>query len=132
MQSVRNAVVVAMAVLFAAPLARAEPATAADEVGPPVSARMTQAPTANPFGSAARAVASDKLDGVRGGAEQVFNDMKLHGSVADNTAINTVSSANIVADGSFANAVGLPTVIQNSGNNVLIQNATILNVQFKP
>jgi len=133
MESVRNAVVVALTVLFAAPpLAWAEPASATDEMGPPVQAQMKQAPTANPFGSAARAVGSDKLEGVRGGAELVFNDMKLHGVVGDNAAINTMSGANIVADGSFANAVGLPTVIQNSGSNVLIQNATIVNVQFKP
>jgi hypothetical protein len=26
----------------------------------------------------------------------------------------------------------LPTVIQNSGNNVLIQTGVIVNVQFKP
>lgn len=83
------------------------------------------------FGTAARAVAADKLDGVRGGAELVVNDMRLHGTVGDNAAVNTFSGSNIVSDGSFSNAAGLPTVIQNSGNNVLIQNATILNVQFK-
>lgn len=83
------------------------------------------------FGTAARAVAAEKLDGVRGGAELVVNDMRLHGTVGDNAAVNTFSGSNIVSDGSFSNAAGLPTVIQNSGNNVLIQNATILNVQFK-
>lgn len=85
----------------------------------------------NVFGSTARAVASARLDDVRGGAEVVVNDMRLHGTVGDNAAINTFSGSNIVSEGSFANAAGLPTVIQNSGNNVLIQNATILNVQFK-
>jgi hypothetical protein len=77
------------------------------------------------------AVATEKLDDVRGGAEVVVNDMRLHGTVGDNAAINTFSGNNIVSEGSFSNAAGLPTVIQNSGNNVLIQNATILNVQFK-
>ena len=85
----------------------------------------------NIFGTAAKAVASGKLDDVRGGAELVVNDMRLHGTVGDNAAINTLSGSNIVSEGSFSNAAGLPTVIQNSGNNVLIQNATILNVQFK-
>lgn len=83
------------------------------------------------FGATARAVSSDKLDGVRGGAETVVNDMTLHGTVADNAAINVRSGSNAIADGSFANSAGLPTVIQNTGSNVLIQNATILNVQFK-
>ncbi|KAB0594462.1 hypothetical protein [Cupriavidus pauculus] len=85
----------------------------------------------NIFGMTAKAVGADKLDDVRGGAELVVNDMRLHGTVADNAAINTLSGSNIVSEGSFANAAGLPTVIQNSGSNVLIQNATILNVQFK-
>lgn len=85
----------------------------------------------NVFGTAAAAVATAKLDDVRGGAEVVVNDMRLHGTVGDNAAINTFSGSNIVSDGSFANSAGLPTVIQNTGNNVLIQNATILNVQFK-
>lgn len=95
------------------------------------AAKPDAAPRNNLFGTTARAVASDKLDGVRGGSELVVNDMRLHGTVADNAAINTLSGANIVSDGAFSNAAGLPTVIQNSGNNVLIQNATILNVQFK-
>ncbi|MCA3235827.1 MAG: hypothetical protein INH06_26555, partial [Cupriavidus sp.] len=82
-------------------------------------------------GTAAAAGATEKLDDVRGGAEVVVNDMRLHGTVGDNAAINTFSGNNIVSEGSFSNAAGLPTVIQNSGNNVLIQNATILNVQFK-
>lgn len=85
----------------------------------------------NPFGPKIVAVASDKLDGVRGGAELVVNDMRLHGTVADNTTVNAVSGNNIVTDGAFANAAGIPTAIQNTGNSVLIQNATIINVQFK-
>jgi hypothetical protein len=36
----------------------------------------------------------------------------------------------VIAGGSFSNASGLPTVIQNTGANVLIQNATIVNVRF--
>jgi len=36
-----------------------------------------------------------------------------------------------VGQGSFINASGIPTVIQNSGANVLIQNATIINIQYQ-
>ncbi|CAG2153519.1 hypothetical protein [Cupriavidus plantarum] len=97
--------------------------------GPPDDAAA--ATRSNPFGATARAVSTEKLEGVRGGAETVVNDMKLHGTVADNAAINVRSGSNAIADGSFANSAGLPTVIQNTGSNVLIQNATILNVQFK-
>ena len=38
----------------------------------------------------------------------------------------------IVDERAFNGAAGVPMVIQNSGNNVLIQNATIVNVQFQP
>ena len=40
-------------------------------------------------------------------------------------------TTNTVSSGAFAGTAGLPMVIQNSGNNVLIQNATIVNVQIK-
>lgn len=72
-----------------------------------------------------------RLEQLRGGSEPVWNDMKLSGTVGGNSAQNVVTGANIITDGAFSNAVGLPTVIQNSGANVLIQNATIVNVQIR-
>lgn len=66
----------------------------------------------------------------RGGTE-VHNDMLLQGQVTDNQAVNVSTGANYITDGSFANAGGVPMVVQNTGNNVLIQNATILNIQLK-
>ena len=51
--------------------------------------------------------------------------------VANNSASNITTGTNVISEGAFSNSVGLPTVIQNSGNNVLIQNATIVNVQIK-
>ena len=71
------------------------------------------------------------LDKHRGGQDVVVNDMKLNGVVSNNTAANLTTGNNSISQGSFTNASGLPLVIQNSGNNVLIQNATILNVQIK-
>ena len=65
----------------------------------------------------------------RRGGTDIVSDMKLSGVVAGNRAINVISGANMISDGAFANASGLPVVIQNSGSNVLIQNATIVNVQ---
>jgi hypothetical protein len=87
------------------------------------------APTLSAFG---KPVAGDRLDDIRGGAEVVVNDMRLSGTVADNYANRIVTGTNAISDGAFSNSAGLPTVIQNSGANVLIQNATILNVQFRP
>lgn len=76
-------------------------------------------------------MASDSLDEYRGGFDLVKNDMQLSGTVANNTAVNVLSGGNSIAEGSFANSSGFPMVVQNSGSNVLIQNATIINLQYK-
>lgn len=80
---------------------------------------------------AAQPIGDDRLAQLRGGTDTPWSDMKLNGTVGSNAATNVVTGANIITDGAFTNASGLPTVIQNSGANVLIQNATIVNVQFK-
>ncbi len=76
-------------------------------------------------------LASGQLDSYRGGFDQVKNDMQLSGTVTNNSAVNVMSGNNLIAEGSFANASGFPMVIQNSGANVLIQNATIINLQYQ-
>ncbi|MBL0354009.1 MAG: hypothetical protein IPP03_15645 [Dechloromonas sp.] len=83
------------------------------------------------FGIAA--VDSQDLAFSRGGAELdiTLNDVKSHGAVSNNQASNLTTGSNFVNDGSFAGAAGFSTVVQNSGNNVLIQNATIINLQVK-
>jgi hypothetical protein len=77
----------------------------------------------------ANPVGEDTLVAYRGGA-QVHNDMVLAGTTAENSARNVSTGSNAIDGGSFQNMSGLPVVIQNSGANVLIQNAVILNVQM--
>lgn len=77
------------------------------------------------------AMSADKLGDYRGGTEIVSNDMQLSGTVGRNSATNVTTGMNTINGGAFTNASGLPTVIQNTGANVLIQNATIVNVQMK-
>jgi hypothetical protein len=67
----------------------------------------------------------------RGGSEQVFNMISVEGAVHGNSATNTISGPNTITNGSFARANGMATAIQNSGNNVLIQNATILRIELR-
>ena len=81
-----------------------------------------------PFGSKPMTPAA--LASKRGG-DRVFNDNQLKGVVSDNQASNLTTGMNVISDGAFSGSVGIPTVIQNSGNNVLIQNSTIVNVQLK-
>lgn len=76
-------------------------------------------------------LSSRELAGLRGGFDTVNNDMQLNGSVASNSATHVVSGNNYIAGGSFSNMTGLPISVQNSGSNVLIQNATIVNVKFQ-
>ena len=66
------------------------------------------------------------------GGTDVSQDMTLNGTVSNNNADHVLTGANVISSGSFTGAAGVPMVIQNSGNNVLIQNATIINVQFQP
>jgi hypothetical protein len=103
------------------------PATVAAQTSPALD---TPAPVVRNVAFVAQPVDADTLASTRGGAELVVNDMNLHGTTAGNSARNVTTGDNTISAGSFANMNGLPTVIQNSGANVLIQNATILNLQM--
>jgi hypothetical protein len=143
MQSVRFAVGAFTTVLLAWPVLQAHaepPGLEAAMAAARSAAASTQEAAADTkpaaavntlFGGVAKAVPVSKLDDIRGGAEVTVNDMRLHGTVAENAAVNVASGANRITEGAFANAAGIPTAIQNSGSNVLIQNATIVNVQFR-
>jgi hypothetical protein len=78
-----------------------------------------------------RSIDSNALAKLSGGAN-VTSNMTLTGTVSNNVDTNVATGFNDISSGSFSGATGIPMVIQNTGNNVLIQNATILNVQFQP
>jgi hypothetical protein len=102
------------------------------------------APAVKPVTGADKTTASDplgfgpaadlgKLEHSRGGTDtfNTNNNANLGGVVTGNSAVNVVTGTNTIDAGAFANMSGIPVVIQNSGANVLIQNATIVNLQFK-
>ena len=91
-------------------------------------AQLPEIARSKPF--AGTPIESRALAGRRGG-DGVLNQNRLKGVVADNSASNLTTGSNVISEGAFAGASGLPMVIQNSGNNVLIQNSTIVNVQVK-
>jgi hypothetical protein len=78
-----------------------------------------------------RGVDSARLASQRGGSDLVSTEARLNGTVGSNAANNVATGSNSIDAGSFANATGLPVVIQNTGANVLIQNATVINLQLK-
>lgn len=73
----------------------------------------------------------DQLTASRGGADTTNATAQLGATVANNSATNVSSGSNIIDGGAFSNMSGLPMVIQNSGANVLIQNATVINLQLR-
>ncbi len=103
-------------------------AGAEDRDGNPIIFEKAAVERPNPLG--VKPVDTKALTARRGKAD-VVNDMLLKGVVADNRASNLTTGNNVIAEGSFTGMVGLPLVVQNSGNGVLIQNATIINVQVK-
>jgi hypothetical protein len=112
------------------------------QVMPAGVAQLADAATRGPDGTAPQPVAAAvagwgtpvqqaKLSRSRGGTDTVSNDASLGATVSNNTATNVSTGNNVINAGSFANATGLTTVIQNTGANVLIQNATVINLQLK-
>ena len=67
----------------------------------------------------------------RGGQEDAFfNETRSRATLTQTTATNVSTGTNSITEGAFTNANGFPMVIQNTGNNVIIQNSTILNLQL--
>lgn len=111
----------------------ASAATAEDRSAPvppsPDPFSISEAPI-KPIIDIGRPVDPGRLAGLRGGADIAESTILIDGVVDDNTANQIVTGSNSISDGAFANANGLNTVIQNTGANVLIQYATIVQVEF--
>ncbi|NNG23904.1 hypothetical protein [Telluria aromaticivorans] len=121
-----------MAALLALPLA----VQAADPEKLPVKvsflSEVNVAPAARSSTDAwGEVAAEDRLSRTTGKDDTIHTEAVLGGTVGNNTAVNTVSGNNIIDSGSFANSQGLPVVIQNSGSNVLIQSATVINLRLQ-
>jgi len=78
------------------------------------------------------AVSLDELEQVTGmgGVVDVttVSNANLEASLANNYAANNINGFNIIDHGAFTEASGVVSVIQNTGNNVIIQDSTIINV----
>lgn len=109
------------------------PASASAESGARVESGATAEPGARLVTGWGAPAQQARLARLRGGDDTVTvtNTARLSGVVSGNSATNVNTGANSIDAGSFANVSGLPMVIQNSGANVLIQNATVINLQLK-
>ena len=59
-----------------------------------------------------------------------INDQEQDGDVTDNVALGNTTGNNTIDSDSFTNASGIINTVQNTGNNVLIQHSTIINVSM--
>lgn len=85
--------------------------------------------------SLAETVSADELEKARGreGFDiTAINNMNVQATLTGNAANNNVTGMNIIDHGAFTEASGMFSVIQNSGNNVIIQDSTIVNVTIVP
>ncbi|WP_162047655.1 carbon storage regulator [Vibrio taketomensis] len=85
----------------------------------------------------------DSMDSSRGGQyvldvdeynvdiDSISASSEINGASFGNRAINTVNGNNRIGSGAFSSATGVNNVIQNTGNNVLIQNSTVVNLTLK-
>ncbi len=76
------------------------------------------------------------LDSSRGGEyhidiENVTASSDINGVISNSSANNAVTGNNYLSSGAFADTAGINSVIQNTGNNVLIQNSTVVNLTLK-
>ena len=70
-------------------------------------------------------VGGDSLSRTRTGHIEMI---EMGADVQDNIVVDSVSGNNYVSGDAFSGASGFSTIIQNSGNHVVIQNATIVNL----
>ncbi|CAE6913722.1 carbon storage regulator [Vibrio alginolyticus] len=83
------------------------------------------------------AVSIEEMDEARGrqnvhiDLDVIYAESDIHGYSSGNVANNTVSGNNVLSPGAFADSSGLSNVIQNTGNNVLIQSSTVVNLTLK-
>ena len=99
-------------------------ATSANGNHPPA----TQAVVVEGFGQAVSAGTLQR----ESGSGLVQSNQTITGTVSGNTASQLSTGSNSITGDSFSGSTGLPSVVQNTGNNVLIQTGVIVNVQLKP
>ncbi|MCQ1059185.1 carbon storage regulator [Photobacterium sp. DNB23_23_1] len=72
----------------------------------------------------------------RGGEYELETDTlqassEMYGDVTGNSAYNNTTGNNILDGGALSNSSGVYNIVQNTGSNVLIQNATVINLTLK-
>jgi len=101
-----------------------------------LSAMATLTANADDIHLADHELSDEVMESSRGGQyyidiESVTASSDIKGTSIGNISNNSVTGNNILAAGAMADSAGMYNVIQNSGNNVLIQNSTVVNLTLK-
>jgi hypothetical protein len=94
---------------------------------PPAQAAAVEAGFGSP-------VAESVLDTSRGGDGFDWTQVgwiQLDATLSGNVVHSSVNGANTVGDTALSGVSGIATIIQNSGNQVVIQNALVLNLSLQ-
>jgi len=85
------------------------------------------------FATAEKAL-PDELDNARGreGFDMALLNIQDLQATINGNANHNVNGFNSIDNGSFTHVSGIASVIQNSGNNVIIQDSTIVSVTIRP
>lgn len=62
------------------------------------------------------------------GRENLQDDVILTAELGENVLVSGNTGSNVISDNAFSHAGGVSTVIQNSGNQVIIQNSMTVNL----
>lgn len=80
------------------------------------------------------AVVSDATLAQQSGSQGIdllqIYDTEQNALLQDNWLKAGINGTNTIDGGSFSGATGFTSVIQNSGNNVIIQDTTLVNIMF--
>jgi hypothetical protein len=76
-------------------------------------------------------ISDDELDAQRGGDAVPVSEATLTATFEQNTITSALTGNNSVGGDAFTGASGFFTVIQNSGNGVIIQDSTIINLSLE-
>ncbi|UPG91301.1 hypothetical protein L2Y96_05890 [Luteibacter aegosomaticola] len=75
-----------------------------------------------------------QLQTMTGGTDTHVNNItnqESNGTVDNNSNVSIGNGANNISGNAFNSSAGINTAVQNSGNNVLIQNNTIVTVRMQ-
>ena len=85
----------------------------------------------------AEPMSSDELNSHRAMAKIEVDRLQINHSDSDGVVVDNVAAYNDTGDNAimgdaFVDSAGFISSVQNTGNNVLIQNSTIINVSVEP